>query len=149
MDKTNDKASDKANLYSDFTGVFELIADDFNLKKQPKLRLPKEKVQSDYPEIIHPDFKKLGSGLIFFYAPWCGHCRQMVQPMSELAIQFKYIFPIGAINCENEANHSLCNSFKIEGFPTIFQKNADNTFSLYTGDRSKDALLKFIYQYTL
>ena len=128
---------EKANLYPAFSGILELTSQDFNLKKPHST------------EIIHPNFKKVSSALIFFYAPWCGHCQKMVQPISELAIQFKYIFPIGAVNCENEKNYPLCTAFKIESFPTIFYKTAKNTLELYTGENNKDEFLKFIYENTL
>ena len=140
---------EKADLYSPFSSIFELTAQDFILKKQPKLKLPKNKPNPEYPQISHPNFKNVGSALVFFYAPWCGRCQKMTQSMSELAIQFKYIFPIGAVNCENEKNYPLCNSFQIEGFPTIFYKTPKNTLELYTGENNKDEILKFIYENTL
>jgi len=126
---------DKKNLYNDFSGVTELTIKDFKNKK------------SDL-ELTHLDFKDK-NGLVFFYAPWCGYCQKMVVPMSELAIQFRYIFPIGSVNCENTKNYNLCSQYGIQSFPTIFQKTPNNMLVPYRGKYDKDTLLEYIYQNTL
>ena len=87
--------------------------------------------------------------LIIAYAPWCGHCQKMVEEISDLAIQFRYIFPFGTVNCENTTNLSLCQNFQIKSFPTIFYQTPKNTLKKYTGNRDKDSLLTFIYANTL
>lgn len=122
--------TDKKNLYSKFSGVIELTKKDFIKNK-----------------LKHPEFTNKNA-FVIFYAPWCGFCQKMVEYLSDLAIQFRYIFPIGVINCENPNNGSLCNQFKITGFPTIFHKTADNSFIPYTGSREKDTLISYIYNNT-
>jgi len=122
---------DKKNLYSKFSGITELTKTDFIKGK-----------------LVHPEFANKNA-FIVFYAPWCGFCQRMVEYLSDLAIQFRYIFPIGVINCENSLNGALCNQFKITGFPTIFHKTPDGVFKPYEGHRDKDHLMTYIYNNTL
>ena len=119
------------NLYTSYSGVLELTPRDFNLK-----------------HITHNEFQDR-PGLLIFYAPWCGHCQKMVKDISDLAIQFRYIFPIGTVNCENVANHTICQKFKIKSFPTILYQTPKNKLIKYTGERDKDSLLEFIYNNSL
>ena len=118
---------ERQDLYTKFSGVIELTKKDFTKKK-----------------LKHPEFVNKNA-FVVFYAPWCGFCQRMVEYLSDLAIQFRYIFPIGVINCENPLNGTLCNQFKITGFPTIFHKTPDNVFIPYDGVRDKDHLMTFIY----
>lgn len=134
---------DKKNLYNNFSGVVELTEKDFKDKGKNKTK------PSDVPpKLVNPDFQDK-NGLVFFYAPWCGHCKKMVEPMSELAIQFRYIFPIGAVNCENTKNYNVCSQYGVQAFPTIFQKTAQNKLIPYRGAYDKDTILEYIYQNTL
>jgi thiol-disulfide isomerase/thioredoxin len=121
---------DRQNLYSPYSGVLELSQGDFKKKK-----------------LINKDFKGK-QGILIFYAPWCGHCRSMVREISELAIQFRYIFPFGTVNCENPNNNDICQEFAVEKFPTIFVTKNGKVRS-YNGSRQKDDLLEYIYSETL
>lgn len=44
--------------------------------------------------------------LIEFYAPWCGHCRNLVPKWSKLAGALKGVVNVAAVNCDVEK--TLC-----------------------------------------
>jgi len=125
-----DEKSRMKNLYSKFSGVVELTTKDFQI--------------SDKKMTVHnPEFKDK-YGLIAFYAPWCGHCKAMVEMWSDLAIQFKHKFAIGSVNCENKNNYLLCSHFRIKYYPTIKYVTKNGIIYDYEGGQDKDDMLYFI-----
>jgi len=77
---------------------------------------------SDVIELTKDNFAKQVFGsehvwLIEFYAPWCGHCKQLSPEWEKAAKNLKGIVRIGAVNCDNEKE--LAQHFGIQGFPTI------------------------------
>ncbi|CAL8467437.1 g6975 [Coccomyxa elongata] len=75
--------------------------------------------------------------LLEFYAPWCGHCRNLAPKWSKVAASLKNIVRVGAINCDDE--QSLCAQHKIQGFPTI-KAYVNGRMVEYNGDRSAQHL---------
>lgn len=52
-----------------------------------------------------------------FYAPWCGHCQQLVPEYSKLATALKGVAKVGAVNADE--HRSLGGQYGVKGFPTI------------------------------
>jgi protein disulfide-isomerase A6 len=61
--------------------------------------------------------------LVEFYAPWCGHCKQMTPAWKKAATALKGIAKLGAVDA-TEAK-GLGEKYKVEGFPTIKVFGAD------------------------
>ncbi|XP_055642690.1 protein disulfide-isomerase A6 homolog [Toxorhynchites rutilus septentrionalis] len=55
--------------------------------------------------------------VVEFYAPFCGHCRNLVPEYKKAATALKGVIKVGGINCEEE--QSLCGQHGVRGYPTI------------------------------
>lgn len=60
--------------------------------------------------------------MIKFYAPWCGHCKNLKPVWDEFADTNVGEVNVGEINCddpENPSNKSFCKSLGVTGYPTV------------------------------
>lgn len=80
--------------------------------------------------------------IIFFFAPWCGHCNsfkptwnQFKEYLDKNNMQYKEV--------DYEQNSSLCDKYKIQGFPTILVDN-NNDIQEYEGNRTYESLVSWI-----
>lgn len=55
--------------------------------------------------------------IVEFFAPWCGHCKQLAPIYEKVATKLKGLVGVGAVNCDEEKE--LCGQFGIRGFPTL------------------------------
>jgi len=81
--------------------------------------------------------------LVEFYAPWCGHCKQLAPIYDKLAEKFESNDKIVIAKIDstiNELEHT-----KINSFPTIkLYKKGDNKIVEYNGERTLEGLSKFL-----
>jgi len=81
--------------------------------------------------------------LVEFYAPWCGHCKQLAPIWDELGAKFKDSETIVVAKMDSTANE--LEDVKIQSFPTIkFFPKAGGEVVDYNGERTLDALTKFL-----
>lgn len=57
--------------------------------------------------------------IVEFYAPWCGHCKNLKPAYEKVAKNLEGLAKVAAVNCDDEANKPLCGSMGIQGFPTL------------------------------
>jgi len=57
--------------------------------------------------------------MVEFYAPWCGHCKNLAPEYKKLAQAFHGIVPIVAIDADDKSNAPLASRYSIQGFPTL------------------------------
>jgi protein disulfide-isomerase A6 len=78
--------------------------------------------------------------LVEFYAPWCGHCKNLAPEWAKAAKALKGIVNVGAVDMD--AHQSLGAPYNIQGFPTIkiFSSNK-NSPSDYNGGRTAQAIV--------
>ncbi|EFN59909.1 hypothetical protein CHLNCDRAFT_132941 [Chlorella variabilis] len=71
--------------------------------------------------------------LIEFYAPWCGHCRQLAPKWRKVAEALHGVAKVAAVNCEQQ--QALCQEQGVRGYPTIKAFSGGHLHE-YKGDRS-------------
>lgn len=48
-----------------------------------------------------------------------GHCKNLAPEYEKLASAFKDQIPIAKIDCTDSENKEVCDSFKVEGYPSL------------------------------
>ncbi|KAK3813720.1 MAG: hypothetical protein JOS17DRAFT_761398 [Linnemannia elongata] len=84
--------------------------------------------------------------MLEFYAPWCGHCKNLVPQYKAAAKNLNGIAKMAAIDCDDDKNKPLCSQYGIQGFPTIkiFPANRKGGAKYpkdYQGERSAKAIV--------
>ncbi|CAG4962684.1 unnamed protein product [Colias eurytheme] len=96
-------------------------------------------VATNFDEVVFDTSKKV---LVEFYAPWCGHCKQLVPIYDKLGEHFEKDDDVVIAKIDataNELEHT-----KITSFPTIKLYTKDNQVKDYNGERSLAAMTKFV-----
>ncbi|TLD25419.1 hypothetical protein PspLS_05912 [Pyricularia sp. CBS 133598] len=57
--------------------------------------------------------------ILEFFAPWCGHCKNLKPAYEKAAKNLEGLAKVAAIDCDDEANKQFCGSMGIQGFPTL------------------------------
>lgn len=104
-------------------------------------------------EISHKDFDKLRSGylkkpisgLVLFYAPWCGYCKAMKDEYEKAAKKIGFC-DLCAFNCEKYKTYTkkIKNDMPslIHGYPTIIIYKNGKPVEKYNGGRSSEDFIK-------
>jgi len=81
--------------------------------------------------------------LVAFVAPWCRYCKQLYPVYEKVAKDLIDVAKVVRVDCE--ADSSLCNRFKVEGFPTIKLFVRETKVYDFGGeDRSRSSLVQFV-----
>ncbi|XP_074549500.1 protein disulfide-isomerase A4 isoform X1 [Halichoeres trimaculatus] len=85
--------------------------------------------------------------LIEFYAPWCGHCKKLEPDYVALGKKYKGEKNLVIAKMDATANDVPNDSYKVEGFPTIYfatSNSKQSPIKFEGGDRTVDGFSKFI-----
>jgi len=106
-------------------------------------------------DLIPDNFDKvvLESGkpaLVEFFAPWCGHCKNLAPVYEELAQHFTFAedkLSIGKVDADE--HKELGRRFGIQGFPTLKWFDGKSAKPVdYTGGRDLESLTKWVTEKT-
>ncbi|KAI9734466.1 MAG: Protein disulfide-isomerase erp38 [Claussenomyces sp. TS43310] len=88
--------------------------------------------------------------LVEFFAPWCGHCKNLAPVYEDLATAFESASSkVSIAKVDADAEKSLGKRFGVQGFPTIkyFDGKSDKPED-YNGGRDLESLTAFITEKT-
>jgi len=81
--------------------------------------------------------------LVEFYAPWCGHCKQLAPEWEEAAKKLKGNVKLGAVDAT--VHQSLASQYQVKGFPTIkvFPAGKNKKAQDYNGPREANGIVEY------
>ncbi|KAH7034641.1 uncharacterized protein B0I36DRAFT_360145 [Microdochium trichocladiopsis] len=59
------------------------------------------------------------TSIVEFYAPWCGHCKNLQPAYEKAAKHLEGIAKVAAVDCDADENKAFCGSMGVQGFPTL------------------------------
>ncbi|ETP47794.1 protein disulfide-isomerase domain [Phytophthora nicotianae P10297] len=95
-------------------------------------------------EVIHS--KK--HAIVEFYAPWCGHCKQLAPTYEEVGAIFEGEDDVLIAKVDATANSELASRYNVKGYPTLFYfpPGSDEPED-YSNGRDKASFVEFINEH--
>ncbi|WWD09691.1 protein disulfide-isomerase domain [Kwoniella europaea PYCC6329] len=108
-------------------------------------------VASDVLDLAEDTFKGEVFGedlaLVEFFAPWCGHCKNLAPHYEEAATELqKKGIKLAKVDCTEQAN--LCQEYGVNGYPTL-KVFRNGTPTDYTGPRKADGIISYMIKQSL
>ncbi|KHF97557.1 putative disulfide-isomerase A6 [Gossypium arboreum] len=96
----------------------------------------------NFDEVVLDETKDV---LVEFYAPWCGHCKNLAPTYEKVALAFKMEEDVVIANLDADKHKDLAEKYGVSGYPTLkfFPKN-NKAGEDYNGGRGLDDFVSFI-----
>lgn len=95
-------------------------------------------------ETFKPFLKKTKNVLVFFFAPWCGHCKAAKPEIAKAAAEFKDDTKVAFVAIDCTKQPSICSTYEVRGYPTLKYFSYFKTSKDYRGGRTADDFIKFM-----
>ncbi|KAA8536768.1 hypothetical protein F0562_029246 [Nyssa sinensis] len=96
----------------------------------------------NFDEIVLDETKDV---LVEFYAPWCGHCKNLAPTYEKVATAFKLEEDVVIANLDADKHKDLGEKYGVSGFPTLkFFPKGNKAGEDYDGGRDLDDFVTFI-----
>ena len=98
------------------------------------------------PEVPEVECTKI---LVMFFAPWCGHCKNMEPAWDEFTQNFDGYNGVKIVKVNGQDNPELAQIHNVSGFPSVklcTQGIESPEGIMYEGDRSVGSLAQFLQQ---
>jgi thiol-disulfide isomerase/thioredoxin len=83
-----------------------------------------------------------GVWLVWFYAGWCGHCKQMIQPWNTFADVNRSGVNLAKVS--EDYVHRIKSNPNIQGWPTIMLYKNGQPVDTYQGDRTPEGFNEYV-----
>lgn len=98
--------------------------------------------QENFDEVVLDESKDV---LVEFYAPWCGHCKNLAPVYELVATAFKGEKEVVIAKVDADSHKSLGERYGVSGYPTLkFFPKSNKAGEDYDGDRGVDDFVAFI-----
>eukprot|EP01083_Nonionella_stella_P055770 147012_1 len=120
--------------------INEKVGTNYKIKEAPSF--VKVLDDSNFESIVLDETKNV---LVEFYAPWCGHCKQLAPIYTKLAQYFAGEADVVIAKYDADAHKVFSGKFGISGFPTLkwFPKTNKDGEDFSSG-RDMDSFVKFL-----
>ncbi|KAI7999177.1 hypothetical protein LOK49_LG10G00949 [Camellia lanceoleosa] len=79
-----------------------------------------------------------------FYAPWCGHCKNLAPILDEVGVSFESDADVVIAKIDATTNDVPIDIFDVKGYPTLYFRLAGGNLLQYNGELTKEDTIYFI-----
>ena len=127
-----------------------LVAEETTQSEEDTTQQKKNKQDEDDPVLVvtSDNFTEVVENqqiiLVEFYAPWCGHCKNLAPEYKVAARQLKqHDPPIPLAKIDATSNEELARKFEVDGYPTMKIFRSGTPYE-YEGPRKADGIVEYM-----
>lgn len=135
--------------FKKFVILFSLILTSLGEPEEEKEETKKKKEDDDPVLVVTADnFTEVVESqkiiLVEFYAPWCGHCKQLAPEYKVAARELKsHDPPVPLAKIDATSNEELARKYEVEGYPTMKVFRSGTPYE-YEGPRKADGIVEYM-----